>query len=81
MSRVSKRLTYLKKMEDRAAKLKKLFVASLSADDEVLDLDNYLYILHMIAYRKLKIVTNKRCLFRSKKHCKHRGKLPMRRTL
>ena len=76
MPRISKRLTYIKKWDDRVAKLKKIFIASLSSDDEVLDPDNYLYILYMIQYRKLQILTNKRYLFRSKKYRKHKGECP-----
>ena len=60
MPRISKRLTYIKKLEDRVNKLKKIFIASLRLDDDVLDPDNYLYILYMIQHRKLQIVTNKR---------------------
>ena len=67
MPRMSKRLTYIKKLEDRVAKLKKMFIASVSNDDDMLDPDNYLHIFHMISYRKLQIVTNMRHSFRNKK--------------
>ena len=30
----------------------------------------------MVSYRKLKVVTNKRYLFRSRKHRKHKGECP-----
>ena len=76
MPRVSKKVTYIKKLENRVAKLKKLFIASLSADDEFLYPDNYLYVLYMVCYRKLQIVTNKRYLFRSRKYRKHKGECP-----
>ena len=76
MPRVSKRLTLMKKLEDRVEKLKKSCIASLSADDDFLEPDDYLCALCVVSYRKLKIVTNKRCLFRSCKCRKHKGGCP-----
>ena len=77
MPRVSKRPTFIKKLEDRAAKPNKNFISSASNDDEdVLDHYDHLHVLRMTSYRKLQIVTNKRNLFRRKKYRKHKGQCP-----
>ena len=73
MPRTSKRATYIKKLEKRVSSLKKNYIASLSADDDVLEPDNYMYLMHMISYRKLQIATKSRYLFRSRKYRKHKG--------
>ena len=65
MPRISKRITYLQKLENRVRVLKKIYVASLCDDDDVLEPDNYLYVLYMVAYRKLQHMKTKRYLFRS----------------
>ena len=75
MARLSKRKMCIKKLEERVIKLKKLCIASLG-DDDVLQPDNYLHVLYIVAYRKLKHVTSKRCLFRSRKYRKNKGECP-----
>ena len=60
MPRASKRATFIKKLEKRVQKLKKSRMASLSADDDFLEPDDYLRVLHVVSYRELKVATNKR---------------------
>ena len=69
----SKRKTYLKKLEDRVAKLRKAYVYSLGPDSELFETDNHLYFLHMVSVRKLKILSSKRYLFRKKKYRQNKG--------
>ena len=76
MPRVSKRVTYLQKLENRVRVLKKTNVASSSGDDDVLEPDNYLHALCMVACRKLQHMKTKRYLFRSRKHRKCKGECP-----
>ena len=76
MPRISKRITYLKKLENRVEVLKKLCIASSCDDDDVLEPDNYLCVLYMVAYRKLQHMKTERHLFRSHKYRerrKHKG--------
>ena len=75
MPRRSKRITYIKKLETRVKKLKKAYIISLGdQNDNVYKTDNYLYLMYMLAYRKLKHATSKRYLFRKKKYRKHTDK-------
>ena len=75
MARLSKRKMCIKKLEERVIKLKKLCIASLG-DDDVLQPDNYLCVLCLVAHRNLKHVTSKPCLFRSRKCRKNKGECP-----
>ena len=75
MARLSQRKTCIKNLEERDAKLKKLYLASLIEDD-ALKPDNCLMILCLIACRKLKNVSSKRYLFRSRKYHKNKGECP-----
>ena len=73
MPRRSKRITYLKKLEDRVVKLRKAYLCSLRSDSELFETDNHLYLLYMVSYRKLKILSSKRYLFRKKKYRRNKG--------
>ena len=73
MTRQSKLLTCVKKLECRVDKLRKECLASLVSDHDYFEVDNHLHLMHMVSHRKLEVVTSKRFLLRKKKHRKFRG--------
>ena len=75
MARLSKRKTCIKKLEERVDKLKNTCIAFPNGDD-ALELDNYLWVLHMVSYRKLQNIVNSRHLHVHRKNRKYKGKCP-----
>ena len=60
----------MQKLEGRVDKLRKAYLASVVGDDDFLAPDNYLYLMYMVSYRRLQVVSNKRYLFRKRRYRK-----------
>ena len=59
MVRLSKRRTYLKKLETRVNKLRKAYLTSLNDDSELFETNNYLHLMYIVSYHKLQVLSSK----------------------